>query len=104
MSTKKHKIIQINKQGDKIMDGNMLLIYVACIIGIFIIGKIFIVPIKVIIKLIINSLLGVVLLYVINIIGTMCGLHIGINVVTALVVGILGIPGAVLLAVLSIFI
>ena len=82
----------------------MLLIYFTCIIGIFIIGKIFIVPIKVIIKLIINSLLGVVLLYVINIIGAICGLHIGINVVTALVVGILGIPGAVLLAVLSIFI
>ena len=86
------------------MDVKMLLIYVTCIIGIFIIGKIFIIPIKVIIKLIINSLLGAVLLYVINIIGTMCGLHIGINVVTALVVGILGIPGAVLLAVLSIFI
>ena len=80
------------------MDVKMLLVYVACIIVIFII------PIKIITKLIINSLFGAVLLYVINIVGTVCGLHIGINVVTALVVGILGIPGAMLLAVLAIFI
>ena len=86
------------------MDVKMLLVYVACIIGILIVGKIFIIPIKIITKLIINSLLGAVLLYVINIVGTVCGLHIGINVVTALVVGILGIPGAVLLTVLAIFI
>ena len=81
------------------MDVKMLLVYVACIIGIFIVGKIFIIP-----KLIINSLLGAVLLYVINIVGTICGLHIGINVITSLVVGTLGIPGAVLLTVLAIFI
>ena len=67
-------------------------------------GKIFIIPIKIITKLIINSFLGAVLLYVINIVGTACGLHIGINVITSLVVGTLGIPGAVLLTVLAVFI
>lgn len=86
------------------MDTNMLLIYVACIIGIFIFGKIFIVPIKIIAKLIINSILGAILLYLINLIGGIWGLHIGINVVTTLVVGILGIPGAILLTILTIFI
>lgn len=86
------------------MEVKMMLIYVACIIAIFIIGKIFIVPIKIIAKLIINSLLGAILLYTINIVGTICGLHIGINIVTTLIVGILGIPGAVLLTILSIFI
>ena len=82
----------------------MLLIYVACIIGIIIVGKVFIVPIKIIGKLIINSILGVVLLYIINLVGALWQFHIGINVITALVVGILGIPGAVLLAILKIFI
>lgn len=85
------------------MDTNMLLIYIACIIGIFIFGKIFIVPIKIIMKLIINSVLGIILLYLINLIGGIWGLHIGINVVTTLVVGILGIPGAILLTILTIF-
>ena len=86
------------------MEVKMLLIYIACIIGIIIIGKIFIVPIKIILKLILNSILGVILLYVINIIGTIWGLHIGINLITALIVGILGIPGAILLLILTIFI
>lgn len=86
------------------MDTNMLLIYIACIIGIFIVGKIFIVPIKLIIKLITNSILGAILLYIINLIGGIWGLHIGINVITALIVGILGIPGAILLTILQLFI
>ena len=83
------------------MEVKMLLIYVACIIGIIIVGKVFIVPIKIIG---INSILGVVLLYIINLVGALWQFHIGINVITALVVGILGIPGAILLAILKIFI
>ena len=84
------------------MDIKILLIYVACIIGIMIIGKIFIIPIKIIIKLIMNSILGAILLYLINLIGVMWGLHIGINLITVIIVGVLGIPGAILLAILSI--
>ena len=68
-----------------------------------IIGKIFIIPIKIIIKLIMNSILGAILLYLINLIGVMWGLHIGINLITVIIVGVLGIPGAILLAILSIF-
>ena len=86
------------------MEVKMLLIYVACIIGIIIVGKVFIVPIKILGKLIINSISGVVLLYIINLVGALWQFHIGINVITALVVGILGIPGAILLAILKIFI
>lgn len=86
------------------MDINMILIYVACIIGIIIIGKIFIVPIKIIVKIVMNSILGAILLCIINLIGAIWGLHIGVNAITALIVGILGIPGAILLTILTIFI
>ena len=86
------------------MDFNSIVMYIVCLIGILVIGKIFIVPIKLIIKLLINSILGAILLYVINILGAICGFHIGINVVTALIVGLLGIPGAILLVIFSIFI
>ena len=86
------------------MEIKMLLTYVACLIGIVIIGKIFIVPIKIIFKLMLNSLLGVILLYVINLVGLIWGLHIGINFITAIIVGLLGIPGAILLTILAIFI
>lgn len=86
------------------MDVKMLIVYIACIIGIFIIGKIFIVPIKVIMKLILNTILGAILLYIINIIGASFNFHIGINLITTLVTGILGIPGVILLILLQIFI
>lgn len=86
------------------MDAKMLIVYIACIIGIFIIGKIFIVPIKVIMKLILNTILGAILLYIINIIGASFNFHIGINLITTLVTGILGIPGVILLILLQIFI
>lgn len=83
------------------MDIKMILIYVCCFIGIIIVGKIFIVPIKLIIKLLVNSIIGIILLYIINLIGTAWGLHIGINAITAVFVGLLGIPGAILLAIIA---
>lgn len=86
------------------MDIKMLLVYFACVIAIFIIGKILFVPLKMIFKLILNSILGGILIWLINLVGITWGLHIGINVITMLIVGLLGVPGAVLLTVLAIFI
>lgn len=74
------------------MDTNNLLIYLACIIVLFIIGKIFIVPLKTILKLVFNSILGGVLIYVINLVGTLFDFHIGLNIITSIFVGFLGIP------------
>lgn len=85
------------------MDIKTIVIYISCLIGIFVIGKIFIVPIKWILKLLINSILGALILYLINILGAICGLHIGINIITAVIVGLLGIPGAILLVLFEIF-
>ena len=82
----------------------MLLVYFACVIAIFIIGKLLFVPLKMIFKLILNSILGGILIWLINLAGITWGLHIGINVITMLTVVLLGVPGAVLLTVLAIFI
>lgn len=84
------------------MDFNSVVTFLSCIIFIFIFGKIFIVPLKSIFKIIFNSILGAVLLFIINLVGGSFGFHIGINVFTAICVGILGIPGAGLLVVLQI--
>ena len=85
------------------MDLNIIT-YFACISFIFIIGRIFIVPIKKILKLIINSIFGGIVIYVINLIGANFGFHIGLNIYTSLVVGILGLPGAVLLIAILTFV
>ena len=55
-------------------------------------------------KLIVNSVLGGLLIFIINLIGSAWGFHIGLNVVTAVLVGLLGIPGAILLIILKLFI
>lgn len=77
------------------------IIFLACICFLFIIGKIFIVPIKWIIKLIFNSILGGLIIFAINLIGNIWGFHIGLNFITAVLVGILGIPGAICLIIIT---
>lgn len=67
--------------------------------AIVIFGKILILPIKMIIKMILNSLLGGLVITVINWIGMAFNMHIGLNLFTAIFVGILGIPGAILLVI-----
>ena len=84
------------------MEFNTIIAFLACIIFIFIFGKIFIWPLKNIFKLILNSILGGVLIYIINIVGMNFGFHIGLNLITAITVGLFGIPGAALLVVLKI--
>jgi len=76
------------------------LIFFGCIIAIFIIAKILSWPFKMIIKLVLNVLLGVVLILVVNTFGAGFGLHIPFNTITALIAGILGIPGVLLLIIL----
>ena len=79
------------------MELNSIIVYIACIIFLFLIGRFLVLPFKSIVKLIGNSILGGVLIFVINAIGGIWGFHIGLNVGTASVTGILGIPGVVLL-------
>lgn len=84
------------------MELNAVIMFITCIICLFIFGKIFIWPLKNILKLVFNSILGGILIYVINLIGMNFGFHIGLNLVTATTVGVLGVPGAILLVILKI--
>ena len=48
------------------LDFNNIIAFTACIFFLFIFGKLFIVPIKTILKLVLNSFLGAFLIYIIN--------------------------------------
>jgi len=63
-----------------------ILIIISCICMLFIIGRIFIAPIKWIIKLVFNSVLGGCLIWIINLIGGSWGFHIGLNIYTSILV------------------
>ena len=64
---------------------------------------IFIVPIKKVLKLVINSVLGGISIFLINLVGANFGFHIGLNILTSILVGILGLPGVVCLVIVKLF-
>ena len=84
--------------------GTNLITYLACICFLFIFGKIFIVPIKKILKLVINSILGGIAIFLINLIGGIWGFHIGLNIFTSILIGLLGLPGVVCLIIIKLLI
>ena len=63
-----------------------VLIFISCICMLFVFGRIFIVPIKWIIKLVFNSILGGVLILIINLLGSVWGFHIGLNLYTSILI------------------
>ncbi|HEY9063130.1 MAG TPA: pro-sigmaK processing inhibitor BofA family protein [Pseudobacteroides sp.] len=79
----------------------MILAYMVGIIFLFFIGRIFLVPLKIILKLVYNCLLGAILLVAINFIGKTFGFTIPLNIFSAALVGFLGIPGMLLLVALK---
>ena len=85
------------------MDTNVIT-FLACICFIFLFGKILIVPIQKILKLVVNSLLGGLVIYVINLIGANFGFHIGLNIVNSIIIGLLGLPGVVCLIIVKLLV
>ncbi|MCK9479857.1 MAG: pro-sigmaK processing inhibitor BofA family protein [Firmicutes bacterium] len=61
-------------------------------------------PIKWFLKLIINCALGFVCLIIFNLLGGLFGLYIGINIVTAITVGLLGVPGLAMILLLKVIV
>lgn len=55
------------------------------------------------IKILINGVVGIVLLYIANYIGEYFNFYININPVTALIAGFLGIPGILFLVIFQLF-
>lgn len=83
---------------------NVILAYAFGIILIYLVGRMFLMPIKLIFRLIYNALLGGAMLWVLNFAGAHIGFNIAINPITALVAGFLGLPGVVLLVLFKVFI
>ncbi|NLM74508.1 MAG: pro-sigmaK processing inhibitor BofA [Clostridiaceae bacterium] len=81
-----------------------ILIVLAWIVGVLIIlllGKTLLLPLKVVVRLVINAIIGGIAILVINIIGSPFGFTIPLNPVSALIAGILGLPGIILVVILK---
>ena len=67
----------------------------ALLAGFFLIAllRVFQAPLKVAVKLLANTLLGFLALWVVNLTSGITGLTLGMNFWNALVIGVLGLPG-----------
>ena len=81
------------------MDGQSLIYALIGIVILFLVIKLLKWPIK----LLINGIVGVILLYVANFIGEYFNFYITINPITALIAGFLGIPGVIFLVIFKLF-
>lgn len=83
------------------LDYNVVIAYIFGIVLIYLIGRLMLTPVKLLIKLIFNALVGGVMLWGVNYVGASFDFAIAINPITALVAGFLGVPGVVLLIVMK---
>ncbi len=65
--------------------------------------KVLLTPMKLIFKLLINTGFGFVCLFLLNLLSGFTGILFELNFVTAAIVGILGLPGIILLLVFQFF-
>ncbi len=59
--------------------------------------RVFSTPLRLALKLLVNTLLGFLALWAVNLTAAVTGVSLGLNLMNALVIGILGLPGLVLL-------
>ncbi len=77
----------------------ILLAYALGIFALYVVGYMFLVPIKILLRLVINSVAGAIAILAINWIGAYWDIHVPLNILSAVIVGVLGIPGALLLVI-----
>lgn len=75
--------------------------FIIGLILLYIVGLLLVIPIRILIKLLINGLIGGVLLFFFNLIGGIFGLSILINPLNAIIAGFLGVPGVILILILQ---
>ncbi|HBG08968.1 MAG: pro-sigmaK processing inhibitor BofA family protein [Limnochordia bacterium] len=79
------------------MNFMVIVAYAAGVLLLYGLGKMLLIPLRTIFNLIVNAVIGGGVLLLINFVGSFWGFHVGVNPVTALVVGLLGVPGVLLL-------
>ena len=75
------------------MEAGIFLAYTAGIMLIYLFGRLLIVPVKFLLKLMAISIVGGLVLVLINFAGGGIGIALPVNIITALMAGVLGIPG-----------
>ena len=83
------------------MEPTVVLAYVFGLLLLYVLARVLVIPVRMLLRVLANGILGGLLLMAANLVGTVGGFYLPVNPVTALVAGFLGIPGVVLLLVLQ---
>lgn len=81
---------------------DVIIAFLAGLVLLYLLGWALLTPLKLILKLLANGVLGGILLWILNILGTGIGVSIAINPITALIAGFLGVPGVILMLILQV--
>jgi inhibitor of the pro-sigma K processing machinery len=86
------------------MSITLLLMLVSCALGLLLLGKLVSKPGTLIKKLLFNSVIGIVIIWLLNSLGSFVAFTIPLNFFTVLVTGILGLPGVAMLGLLQVIV
>lgn len=81
-------------------DWSVLAAYGFGLLLIYALARVLLIPLRWIIKLVYNGLLGGLLIALVNFIGSFFNFYLPINPISALIAGFLGLPGVILLIIL----
>ncbi|MDV4149550.1 pro-sigmaK processing inhibitor BofA family protein [Clostridium sp. AL.422] len=81
------------------MDINLMLYGLIGLVLLYLLIKVLKWPLKILM----NGIIGIVLLYFTNLLGAYFDFSIGINWITALIAGFLGVPGVIFLVIFQLF-
>ena len=80
---------------------DIVLAYALGLVLLYLIGWLLLVPLKFLLRFLISGIIGGVALWILNQVGGLIGVTIAINPITALTIGLLGIPGLLLILLLQ---
>lgn len=86
------------------IDWRSIIAYGFGIALIILIARLLVLPVRWLLRLVVNGVIGLLVLGLFNLIGSYYGYYLPPNPITALVVGFLGLPGLALLIVVKYFI
>lgn len=81
---------------------SMIVAFVLAVIVLLLLGRLMIIPVKIVMRIIYNIILGGLALWVLNLVTGWFGIHFALNPYTAAIAGFLGVPGVIMLYVLQV--
>lgn len=77
--------------------------FLIAVIFLFLLVKVFTWPMKLLLKLLANAVLGVILLLIVDFFGTYFNFRLELNIANILISGLLGVPGVIFLIIFKLY-